>query len=442
MSVKKNIYFTFLTQIPAFVLIFFTNLFITLIVKAEGKGVLSIFQADIDLFVLFFSFAITTAIVYFVSSKHIVTEKLLAVGLLIIATGLIILLGLLLTIKFYFSKSFVFPSNYNQSFHYWYIIISFTLINFNSLILSFFQGISNFRIINFITIFNGCLNFLVFGTCYFLYKHQYGGINVDDILLISMCLVVVNFVIHLFLFFKFFNVWPDFKLNFKEDIRPVLVFISLGHLAYMVSFITYRIDYWVVEHYDGVEELGYYAQAVGMGQMFWYVSTPIATVLAPFLTSEHSKDSINIFKFFSRINFSFTFSLLFITCLFASYIFPIYGSQFSNSVLSFRIISFGILMASVSKVLAVYFIAKNKIIYNLIASTTGMVVAIILDFILIPLYGKIGASIATSISYFSITVVVVIFLKSKFDLNLKNILIVTKDDVLVIKHKIYNLLNL
>lgn len=431
-----------MTQIPAFVLIFFTNLFITLIVKAEGKGVLSIFQADIDLFVLFFSFAITTAVVYFVSSKQIIIEKLFAVGLLIITIGLLILIGLLLVIKCYFENSFVFPSNYDKSFHYLYIIISFTLINFNSLVLSFFQGISNFKIINFITIFNGCLNFLVFGTCYFLYKHQYVEIFVNNILLISMCLVIVNFVIHLFLFSKFFNVLPNFKLSFKEDIQPVLVFISLGHLAYIVNFITYRIDYWIIEHYKGVEELGYYAQAVGMGQMFWYVSTPIATVLAPFLTSDHSNDGINIFKFFSRVNFSLTFSLLFITCLFANYIFPIYGPQFSNSVLSFRIISLGILMASVSKVLAVYFIAKNKIIYNLIASIIGMLVAIILDIILIPLYGKIGASIATSTSYFSITIVVIIFLKSKFELNLKNILIVTKDDVLVIKHKIYNLLNL
>jgi O-antigen/teichoic acid export membrane protein len=425
-----------LTQIPAFVLIFFTNLFITLIVKAEGKGVISIFQADIDLFVLFFSFAITTAVVYFVSSKTIKVEKLLAVGLILIGFGLVLLILLLVIIKFFFVKSFVFPSNYNQSFHYWYIIISFTIINFNSLLLSFFQGISNFRIINFITILNGCLNFIVFGVCYFIYKNQYNEIQINDILLISMCLVLVNFVIHIFLFVKFFNVWPDFKLRFKEEIKPVLVFISLGHLAYMVSFITYRIDYWIVEYYNGVEELGYYAQAVGMGQMFWYVSNPIVTVLSPFLSDEHSKDRINTLKFFSRINFSLTFILLLIACLFAGYIFPIYGSQFSNSVLPFRIISFGILMASVSKVLAVYFVANNKIIYNLIASITGMVVAITLDFILIPLYGKIGASIATSISYLTITFVVIIFLKSKFDLNLRNILIVTKDDLSVIRKKI------
>ena len=98
-------------------------------------------------------------------------------------------------------------------------------------------------------------------------------------------------------------------------------------------------------------------------------------------------------------------------------------------------------MASVSKVLAVYFISKNKIIYNLIASTTGMVVAVILDFSLIPIYGKIGASIATSISYLAITIVVVIYLKSKFDFDLRNILIVTKDDILIVKSKIYNLLN-
>lgn len=442
MSVKKNIYYTFLTQIPAFVLIFFTNLFITLIVKAEGKGVLSIFQADIDFFVLFFSFSISTGIVYFVSSKKISVEKLFAVGLLILGAGLILLLLLLTSIKIYFIKSFVFPDNYTHSFHYWYIIISFTLISFNSLILSFFHGISKFKIINFITIFNGGLNFVIFGLSYVFYRYGNIGINVNNILLISMSLVVINFVIHLFLFFKFFHIWPDFKLKFKSDIKPLLIFISLGQISYMVSFITYRIDYWVVEHYNGVEELGYYAQAVGMAQMFWYVSTPIASVLTPFLSSEHSEDSIYIFKFFSRINFSVTFALLLITCLFAGYIFPIYGAQFSNSVLSFRIISFGILMASVSKVFAVYIFSKNKIIYNLIASTIGMVVALILDFSLIPVYGKIGASIATSISYLTITIVVVVFLKSKFDLDLRNMLIINKNDILIIKHKIHNILNL
>jgi O-antigen/teichoic acid export membrane protein len=403
---------------------------------AEGKGIYSIFQSDIDLLTLFLGFTISSAIVFYISNSKIALEKLIGIGITVILIGVVLLSFILIILNLSFSHNFLFPKGYNTLYHYFYLITAFALVISISIISSIFQGKSLFRVVNFLTIFNSCINFLVFGTLFYLSIFKHYPISINQVLLISILIYILNILLWAYFYKKYINIRPKFNFEYTSEIKPLFIFMTIGHIAHIVNFLTYKMDYWIVEHYNGAKELGYYSQAVGFAQMFWAITNPIIIVLTPYLTSKDSKESLESFKFYSRVNFTIIIILVAIAVLIAGIIFPIYGSEFSNSVLPFRILSIGIIMSCITKIFAVYIYSQNKIIYNLIASIIAFFITLALDFILIPVYGSIGASIATAISYTALTIAVSYFLFVKLKVDFKNMFILTKADIATIKTRI------
>lgn len=406
--------------------------------RAEGRGVYAIFIADVDLFSLFLGFTVTSAITFFIANKKIAVQKLIGVGLITILFGLIVLIVLLFSLSFVSDSNFLMPKGYINWVHYEFLVTAFLLVMLNTMFNSIFQGYALFYIINGVTIFNSIINFLAFGIYFFFSDSQSSVTSVNEVLLISLAIYFLNFIAWFVLYIKYIGKKPVFSFVIKSDIKPFLIFISLGHLSHILNFLTFRMDYWILEHFKGIKELGFYAQAVGLGQMFWSVTNPIAAVMIPYLVARHANETIELFKFYSRLNFSIVALGVLIAYLLAPYIFPLYGHEFTESVLPFRIILPGILMSCVTKIFATFIYTQNKIHYNLFTTIVGFTATIVLDFLLIPYYGKTGASVATSISYSLSTLTVCFFLFKKLNVTKGNFLFVTRSDVLEIKGKISN----
>jgi O-antigen/teichoic acid export membrane protein len=373
-------------------------------------------------------FTISSAIVFFVSNKKIREDKLLGIGITSIGMGAFLLGLFLLIIPLIFSNNFLFPDGYNTLLYNAYLMINFCVVMAITTLSSVFQGRSLFKVLNFIAIFNSSLNFIVYGILFYLSEFEKYSITVDTILLASVSIYFINLCLWVVLYKKYIGIAPDFKFNYESEIKPLFVFVTIGHIAHMVNFLTYKMDFWIVEHYNGAKELGYYSQAVGFSQMFWAITNPIIVVLTPYLTSKDEHEGIDAFKFFSRVNFTIILFSVLIAFLLCGFIFPLYGKEFEYSVLPFRILSLSILMSCITKIFAVFIYARNKIIYNLIAACAAFVVTLVSDFILIPRYGMIGASIATTISYTTLTVMVSYFLFFKLKVSHKNLFLITASD--------------
>ncbi len=403
---------------------------------AEGKGVYSLFQSDVDLLVLFLGFTISSAIVFYVSNNRIKIEKLFGIGIIFVLGGAVILSLSYFLIPLFFSENFLFPKGYESKFYHFYLLASFCVVMSTSILSSIFQGKSKFKVVNFISLFNSVLNFLTYALIFYLSEFKQYKIDVDFILTVSIIIYLINIFVWAYFFKRQINIMPSFSFDFKAEIKPLFVFITIGHIAHMVNFLTYKMDFWIVQHYNGAKELGYYSQAVGFSQMFWSITNPIIVVLTPYLTSKNNNEGLEAFKFFSRINFTIILILVLIAFFLSGFIFPLYGKEFEFSVLPFRILSISIIMSCITKIFAVYIYAQNKIIYNLIAASVAFVVTAICDFSLIPKYGMIGASIATAISYTTLTVMVSYFLFFKLKVTPNNLLLVTKSDYQNILQKV------
>lgn len=79
-----------------------------------------------------------------------------------------------------------------------------------------------------------------------------------------------------------------------------------------------------------------------------------------------------------------------------------------------------------------YFAGRGKPGINAIISAFAFIVTLVLDILLIPWWGIIGAAIATSISYITSMVVSIVYFNSIVKLNFKEILAFKKSDFSVI----------
>jgi O-antigen/teichoic acid export membrane protein len=84
----------------------------------------------------------------------------------------------------------------------------------------------------------------------------------------------------------------------------------------------------------------------------------------------------------------------------------LFGREFLPTFTVVWILILGIIPLSISRICISYLAGKGKIEYLTYQSIVSMVVTLILDFLLIPKFGIIGGAIASSVSYFTGTIIV------------------------------------
>jgi O-antigen/teichoic acid export membrane protein len=137
-----------------------------------------------------------------------------------------------------------------------------------------------------------------------------------------------------------------------------------------------------------------------------------------------------MFVRYSKINFSILVGLMIIAFLVSDWVIPIvYGDEFFQSSLMFKILLPGVLFSCQTKLLASYIISFGKQQYNLIATIVGFVVNLILNILLISSFGIIGASIASSFTYFAIFVVVTLYSHFRLGLPFVNYFFLSLPDI-------------
>lgn len=430
MSIKKGVFYSFITQFPTAFLGVVSGIIITRLLGPEGKGVLTIFQSDVILLALFLGFNINLGLVYFISTKKISIPHILGIAVGISVMSFVLGLVFLVLSRFEPLSAIIYPKGYSG---YWYILfILFSIFSslMSGVFSSTFQGLKNFRVINQVTLINASLNVLCFGGYYLFSKDKAAGIhNIDEVLILTFILAMTNTAIWFVYYLKLIRIKPAFDFS-NATVRLLWQFIFIGYLSNLINICNYRLDIWMVQYFKGSTELGYYSLAANIGQLFFMVSAPIAIVLQPYLNSPDEKKKLQKFLLFSRINCSIVLVGGLFACIFAQYIIPfVYGEPFTNSVKPFIFLIPGVIFSCITQVFAVVAISQNKIQYNLIATICGLIVTIIVDLILIPKWGIIGASITSTITYFTIFIAVFFFCTSKLRMPLLNYFILTKEDL-------------
>lgn len=425
----KNIIGTFSAQVPALIISIISGVFMTRILGPEGKGLYALYFANIELIVLFFLLGCDLAIVYFGANSKISMGKLQGISIYL----LIFIIPVLIILSFV-DTDMVFPSE-ADSVYYRLIFISMIFFSMiNTLVGAFFKSQKMFKYINRISLTNSVLNLTIFLSLYtYSIYSESSSIGFREVFLISLIINLINVSSYIFYFLKNIKFLPDFKIKYKSDLKPFIIYLLPIFSGVLINFFNYRADIWIVDFFKDKIELGYYVLAVNFAQFILLYARIIGTVIMPYLSNSEPEERYRYFTSYSRFILVSILIMIGMFLLTGKYLVTgLYGMDFYSSISVFQILLVGMFFTSLNQIYSIYFfsIAKNKT--TLLASVIGLVVTIVFDLILIPNHGITGAAIATNLSYFSIFVVLVLTLIFKEKIQLKELFLFRKGDIKLI----------
>jgi len=226
----------------------------------------------------------------------------------------------------------------------------------------------------------------------------------------------------------------------KSEIPKTIVksLIRLGilyALAFFVTRLNYRIDILLLKRMCNISEVGYYSLGVNLAETIWQV--PIAVGLVLMARSASEKDQTLMTKQLCstlRVSIIVVFLaavvLYFITPFLITFIF---GNKYLPSIPIVRTILPGILFFVVLKIINSQFVGTGQPQLTIYALIPSLIINIVLNFILIPKYQGIGSAIATNISYFIGSFLLVIVYSRTFSIKIRDIFRYQKSDFIILR---------
>lgn len=197
-------------------------------------------------------------------------------------------------------------------------------------------------------------------------------------------------------------------------------------LSSIVIMIYMRIDQFMLGLMINESEVGIYSAAVRISEAFFFIPSAISAAFFPVLIKRMEGDGSDSKKSFRKLQSVQGFILLVLALSISlfTYIFKeqiintLFGKDYAGSADAIKYLIWASIPAFWGNVWTTWLISLNKQYIVTIFQVVSMLVNVIMNFILIPRYGYVGASIATLISYASGQTLALIIFKPKASLTL------------------------
>ena len=423
----KNVIFNFLSDSIILLLNLFTSIITARLLGPEYKGVLSYILSLIYIFVPIFLIGTSSSYRYFLSSKKIVFSKsYISVILRCICLCIIMILAISLFKEFGFFGNMI--SYFDNKLTVLTIVLSI-LVLMNNLHNSIFIGLSKFSFYN---------SLRVLRISIYLISLLIVVINFQFNIYYVLCSLSLSFAVDLILSFVILSKYEQIKLKLNS-IKKINSYSVKVWLTSIVVISNKRIDQLIIGLLIDASFLGLYSVSVMISELVNRVTDAISPVYFNINSSlTNQKNAKFIFLRFCRINFLFAvLGVMLIILLGKSLIILLYGNDFSYS---YNIILFylpGVLFWVTTRPFYIYFSSSGLPEINSKIELIGLIMGFTLYFLLIPLYGIIGAATASSITFLiNLLVAKYFFEKNLYKINFFDLLRFKKDDFLFIANKL------
>ena len=209
----------------------------------------------------------------------------------------------------------------------------------------------------------------------------------------------------LFLLYAYSNFSVGKKWTFDIHIAKSILKDSWPFLISAVSIFLYtRIDFYILKMYLKASDLGIYSAAIGISTILPILPMIMYNVFNPILARKKMESEIIYIKFLKYcftffIYFGISFSILIF--LFSYWIIQLlYGSEFIEAINVLKIHVFTNVFINIGIAHNLWIVNENKGKINVYKTFVGVILAIVLNLILIPRFGVIGAAYSALIVQF------------------------------------------
>ena len=187
----------------------------------------------------------------------------------------------------------------------------------------------------------------------------------------------------------------------RQTFRDTLGYGAKAYMGAFFAFLVLRIDLLMVKYMAGPEQAGYYSIAVAMADLLYMVPVVVGTILFPTLSA--TADPAERWILARKSRSSVALLMLVLVLAAAALAYPatrlLFGRAFEPSVPAFLALLPGIWLIGVNIIYMNYFAACGMPPVTVISPGLAAVVNVLLNLVLIPKWGIVGASVSSSVCY-------------------------------------------
>jgi len=376
-------------QIISYVLGFFYIVYIVRYLGAEGFGILSFALALSAIVRIFADFGLDSLAVREISRNQSLGRKYLGnIIAMKIFLAAVCILFIVLVIDF-----FNYPLVKDRVI--FFIFLSVIIGSFNGTFNSLFLAHEKMEYQSIGTILNSALMLIV---AFLVVSNGYNIVT----LAILTCGVSIFNLLYSFTICIWKFVVPALEIDVKL-IRSLITNAWPFFLSAVVDIIAFKIDIVMLSSMKGDLAVGYYSAAYKFLEVLMFVPAAFVGSLFPVFSKYYfsSIDSMKLlyqksFKYLSIVGLPLAIGT---TLLAENIIFFVYREGFSESVLALKILIWTVPLIFLTYMFGTVIASMNKQVVALKINVLCMLLNIGLNFVLIPDYNFIGASIATVVTY-------------------------------------------
>ena len=368
------------------------------VLGSEGQGLLSIFRSLGQIIASIIWIGIPSSVVYFLGRDKNNLEPFLRNCLKWI---LVIFPFVLITILFFPLDGIEKYTSLKPYVKYLPFFILFA--SFFDLFQGVMLGLKKYLYYN---LFTFCLGLLVFLGALIVGFIDSGSYMVE----LSILVYIMSFAVMSFgggvVTFSAIKMRDRIKTNLNF-ITQLIVGIR-GFISGIASLLLFRLDLILVSYFLSFKEAGIYSIAVFSAEMITKIPYWSAAVLTPIVASnEEGNVKKTIYLFYSSIILALVLAAAFILIikLLPDIISNIIGKDFSGVEICMLLLLPRVIMQSGIGILAANLAGKGYPWYHPLGTLLAVLLLIILDILLIPMFGVKGASIANSLAYIGAAIV-------------------------------------
>ena len=403
-SIKINYIYNLIYQVVAVILPLVTTPYISRILGAENIGIYSYTFSIVTYFIIFANLGMSMyaqrEIAYLQEERNKRSKTFWEIVILKIFTSLLSII--------IYTLFFVFGTEYNN----YYLLLALNLLSTSIEIIWFFQGVEEFKSV-------AIRNILVKLVCVisvFLFVKSSNDLWIY-ILIYGFSEVFGN----LLLWFKvprYIDKVQIKSLNIRKHVRPTLI-LFIPQISIQVYSIVDRtmLGNMIVDK----SEVGYYEQAQKIIKLMIAIVSSMGTVMSSRIANIFKKGDKEKLDYYMEKTIIFTIFIslpLSLGCIIIAKKFvPIFfGEGYEEVITILRTISILIFLTGMTNLLGTQYLVVTKQERNYSFSVViGTIINVLLNALLIPLYGATGASITTIIGQ---TIILYIqFLMTKNEIN-------------------------
>jgi O-antigen/teichoic acid export membrane protein len=214
-------------------------------------------------------------------------------------------------------------------------------------------------------------------------------------------------------------------------VKKSLLFGIKNHLSNVATFLNYRADLIMIALFVNSAAVGVYAISVSIAEQLWFLSRAVSVVLFPKISSLRSEEERNkltsmVGRCVLALSIVGGIAFYFISGWFITLMF---GADYAVGALSLQLLLPGIIVGSLERIISNDISGRGKPEIVMYVSFVTVTCNLLLNLLLVPRFGMIGASIATSTTYTLSSVIYMIVFKRLTGVAFNKFIILQQEDL-------------